>query len=507
MSASLFEVSASTDDAPVHRSDVAPIATQAVAEQDLRWVVTAMTWMILLLLLVGTSADPDLWGHIRFGLDVISARDLPTVDPYSFTQDRPIIYHEWLGAVLLGLAYSAGGIPAVLLLKSSVLVIAYWIIWRAWREVQPIVAGAFLVLGALGALWIIRTTRPQIWTLLGLLLTMTVLQRELTAPRVAVLVATFIAWANLHGGFILGLVVLAVWCWVQGVQQWRSTGRVPWLCLVTPAVVGLATVATPYGVGLWQFLWDTVGPRPNIVEWWPLWSQRPQEWLPFVVLLVIVTTFRLWPDWPATAVILVLWCGGIGVSRFAYLAVPVTVMLIAPVAAARWPRSNWQWRAPSRAAAWLMLVPLVPTALAVWLSVSTPFECLRIGDQDAPGAARLAATQGEGRLVVWFNWGQYALWHLAPRLKVSVDGRRETLYSEATLETQNAVAKGGRRGDQWLLENKPEYVWLPAALSTRRSWLTANGYRLDHDTDESYIAVRNDLPVLPQAEALGQCVK
>ena len=466
-----------------------------------------MTWLILVLLLVDASSEPDIWGHIRFGLDVIAARDLPTVDPYSFTQDRPILYHEWLGAVLLGLAYSIGGISAVLLLKSSVLLIAYWIIWRVWREVHPIVAGAFLILAAFGALWIIRTTRPQVWTLLGLLLTIATLQRELTAPRVAVLVAIFIAWANLHGGFILGLAVLGMWCWVQGVQQWRSTGRVPWLHLVTPAVIGLATLATPYGVGLWQFLWETVEPRPNIVEWGPLWSQRPQEWLPFVVLLVVVTAFRLWPDWPATCVILLLCCGGIRVSRIAYLAVPVTVMLIAPVAAARWPRFTWHWRAPSKAAARLMVVPLAAPALAVWLSVRTPFECLRIGDQDAQGAARLAATPGEGRLVVWFNWGQYALWHLAPRLKVSVDGRRETLYSEATLATQNAVAWGRPEGDHWLLKVKPEYVWLPAAFTVRRSWLTANGYRLDHDTDESYIAVRNDLPILPQAEALGQCVK
>jgi hypothetical protein len=154
-----------------------------------------------------------------------------------------------------------------------------------------------------------------------------------------------------------------------------------------------------------------------------------------------------------------------------------------------------------------MTAPLAATAVAVWLSVRTPFECLRIGDQDAYGAARLAATQGEGRLVVWFNWGQYALWHLAPRLKVSVDGRRETLYSAATLETQNAVAKGYPAGDRWLLDVKPEYVWLPAAATARRSWLAANGYRLDHDTDKSYIAVRSDLPLLPQAEALGPCVK
>jgi hypothetical protein len=37
----------------------------------------------------------------------------------------------------------------------------------------------------------------------------------------------------------------------------------------------------------------------------------------------------------------------------------------------------------------------------------------------------------EGRLAVFFDWGEYALWHLSPRIKVSVDGRRETVYSPA----------------------------------------------------------------------------
>ncbi len=87
-----------------------------------------------------------------------------------------------------------------------------------------------------------------------------------------------------------------------------------------------------------------------------------------------------------------------------------------------------------------------------------------------------------------------------------------------TVDEKHSIAKqrlkpsaqspwGQPEGDHWLLEVKPGYVWLPAAFTARRSWLTANGYRLDHDTDESYIAVRNDLPILPQAEALGQCVK
>ncbi len=34
-----------------------------------------------------------------------------------------------------------------------------------------------------------------------------------------------------------------------------------------------------------------------------------------------------------------------------------------------------------------------------------------------------------GNLAIQFEWGEYALWYLGPRIKVSMDGRRETVYS------------------------------------------------------------------------------
>lgn len=119
--------------------------------------------------------------------------------------------------------------------------------------------------------------------------------------------------------------------------------------------------------------------------------------------------------------------------------------------------------------------------------------------------ARLRATSVEGRLAVHFDWGQYALWHLAPRLKVSWDGRRETLYSAEVQEIQKAVASGLPAGDRWLSEVTPEYVWLPASSVTRQKWLDAHGYRIDHHDAVSFIAVRADLPRLPVAIPGSRC--
>jgi hypothetical protein len=47
-------------------------------------------------LLVTIQADPDLWGNVRFGLDVLRDHAPSRIDHYSFTQDIPWVNHEWL---------------------------------------------------------------------------------------------------------------------------------------------------------------------------------------------------------------------------------------------------------------------------------------------------------------------------------------------------------------------------------------------------------------------------
>jgi hypothetical protein len=101
-----------------------------------------------------------------------------------------------------------------------------------------------------------------------------------------------------------------------------------------------------------------------------------------------------------------------------------------------------------------------------------------------------------GRLVTFFDWGEYALWHFGPRLRVSMDGRRETVYSEARLAEHDAILAAKPSGLAALAAWRAEYVWLPSNATATRRWLTANGYRIDAESARSFVAVRSDLPVL-----------
>jgi hypothetical protein len=59
------------------------------------------------------------------------------------------------------------------------------------------------------------------------------------------------------------------------------------------------------------------------------------------------------------------------------------------------------------------------------------FSCIRPYPVYARRAIALLKQSGvSGNLAVHFTWGEYAIWHLSPGIKVSVDGRRETVYSD-----------------------------------------------------------------------------
>ena len=65
---------------------------------------------VLCFALAKTIADPDLWGHVLFGGDLIRTGRVVRPDPYSYlTAGQPWINHEWLAEALFYFAYRAAG--------------------------------------------------------------------------------------------------------------------------------------------------------------------------------------------------------------------------------------------------------------------------------------------------------------------------------------------------------------------------------------------------------------
>jgi hypothetical protein len=75
----------------------------------------------------------------------------------------------------------------------------------------------------------------------------------------------------------------------------------------------------------------------------------------------------------------------------------------------------------------------------------------------------LQINQLRGRLLTYFDYGEMAIWHLAPKLLVSYDGRRETAYSERVRNAHDRFYSS-KSDASYARLLKADYIWLPRRL-------------------------------------------
>src|SRR4029079_7010327 len=83
--------------------------------------------------------------------------------------------------------------------------------------------------------------------------------RGMAIPVIAIL-ALFALWANLHGGFVAGLLLIALVTIGLAIDHWRgipetpSPGRVAILAVLGLLAGATVTLATPLGGAIWSYL-------------------------------------------------------------------------------------------------------------------------------------------------------------------------------------------------------------------------------------------------------------
>jgi len=457
------------------------------------WPLAGLVLLVLAAATI-TRADADLWGHVRFGLDSLRDRRLTSIDPYSFTQDVPWLNHEWLSELQMGMAYAIAGSVGLSLLKAALAFLTFAIVWSALRGAANGARIAVMVLVTFGTIHMTSSLRPQLWTFVSFAL----LCRALSDPFSRLrrwLPVLFALWANVHGGWVVGLGVLGVWAAIE--MLIKPETRRAWF--VIAAASALATLCTPYGWKLWEFVARTVRVTRDIDEWRSLWGTPVLNWVPWFVAvggIMWAAARRSVSLLPVVAVLSMLAYGSARVMRIESLFVCAAAILLAPLVIARWPARFVRLPADrSRYEPVVALVMFLVPAVASGVIAARSVGCLpTIGDwaPDAEPVVVLAQNAG-GRLVTYFNWGEYALWHLGPQLRISMDGRRETIYSDRRIAEHDAIIEGTAAGLETLAKWNPEYVWLPASSRTTRKWLMQHGYRLALESPRSFVAVRADL--------------
>lgn len=177
--------------------------------------------------------DYDFWWHISTGRYIVTNGSLPDSDPFSFTsvleenknlhpvRENFILKQYWLSQIIFYLLYKYAGAAGIILLRALLLTATLiFVLWRLkrWSVSLPI-SFVFIFL----SFYIMTRSigeRPVLFTILFAAVTFFILEdfRGKKDKRIFLLSPVMLLWSNLHGGFILGAVIIMVYMLGEGIK-------------------------------------------------------------------------------------------------------------------------------------------------------------------------------------------------------------------------------------------------------------------------------------------------
>jgi hypothetical protein len=299
-------------------------------------------FVLLLAVAVRPMIDPDVWWHLRTGETILHA-GIPRQDIFSFSfPANEWVTHEWLSQVLMWAVYRLAGFSGLITFFAVVTTVTWWLVYLI-SDGKPYVAGMVVALAA-KASQVVWGSRPQLFNLLFLAAFLFLLEKRKDRAVGVWVYLTFpamtLAWANLHSGYLLGVVVLGTYLVGDYIERSRKTPDARTLDSGDLGRLGLATIASalaalanPNGWGLWVYPFATLTSsvqRDFIVEWFP---PRPQQLIFWLALgLVTLGVFGFLKSSKRPSVTELLLFGGTAVAAFLSVRnIPILAIAATPI--------------------------------------------------------------------------------------------------------------------------------------------------------------------------------
>ncbi len=418
----------------------------------------------------------DVFWHLAIGDWIVEQRSVPRTGLFSATMgDRPWVDQEWGFQVVLSLVYRAFGWGGLVLLKAVLVTGALSILGAClrrrglpWTVVAALIGLAWYGLDE-------PILRPQLVTyvfLAAFLLGTTALTDGRSRAPLVWLPGLAVLWANLHAGFMVGWVVLAVPTAVALGRRLlgrpaNGPGAGRWLAL--SALTAAACLVNPSG---WRQVWLPIEYliRPAMtsfnLEWQPT-ELSHQPGLALLIALALATMIAGRRRLRVEDALLALAFAGFAMQavRHVGLAALVLPVALAPCLAGPVAPALARMRRPVAAAAAATVVIALAGLYAARhdLPRRTPFRFADHILMPARSTDFLVRHRLAGPLLNQYGWGGYLIRRFSPDAVVYVDGRND-LYGEAFMAEYLALM-AGEPGSVEVLDrrgvNAAQLAWHP----------------------------------------------
>jgi len=414
-------------------------------------------------------SDCDTGWHIRTGDWMVANHVVPTHDVFSFSKPNGVWYAwEWLSDLIFSGLNHMGGLRLVVILSLLLLCATFTLLFRlAARHANRVIAIVITVL-AVASSSVHWLARPHLFTLLFLVLFFSWLERVRSGqsriggiPYFVFLPVVMVLWTNLHGGFIVGILMVAVYGAGEtltvafsadsAVRHAAAQRALAWFGTVLACLA--ASLLNPYGwrlhVHLFEYLRDPYASQ-HISEFLTLSFHHPAA-IFFEALLLAGALAAFWYGSQGKFIESLLLLMFAHAGLLAARNIPLFAIVSTPLVAAA--VTAWLERLPHfEVAAWLRRVATRFNQLAAktdttdriprWHLVSAfgfLFVVMVLFAQNPPkqfraeydpksypaDAVEVLRQDPSARVFTHDEWGDYLIWRLYPKEKVFVDGRSD----------------------------------------------------------------------------------
>jgi hypothetical protein len=257
------------------------LAGSARQRQLARFLLPSLTDILFISLLCATYgflgphllSDSDIGWHIRNGEQILATHSVPKTDYFSYTMaGRPWYAWEWLYDATIAAIHHLGGLNGVVFFSAFIFALTFALLFRLALRRQgtlPVALGLTLLSAVAASIHLLA--RPHLVTWLFTLVWFDRLDRYQRGEsrHLSVLPLLMLAWVNLHGGFLVGLALLAMFLagniWTRLTSSSRHRRALAQQRLRHLGIIVLPTLAatliTPYGYRLYVHVSGYLGDK------------------------------------------------------------------------------------------------------------------------------------------------------------------------------------------------------------------------------------------------------
>lgn len=492
----------------------------------MQWLIPStgdLIFAALLGLLVYTAlavrllGDAGIGWHIRTGQLILATHAIPHVDPFSSSMSgQPWFAWEWLYDVLVGWLDKAAGLNGVVLFTASIIALTFsWTFHLLLRRGTNFPVALILVLLAASASMIHFFARPHVVSWFFTVAWFWVLDSSTERMRDSaaagarkqswylwLLPLLMILWVNIHGGFLLGSVLLAIY-WFSAVWEYfrlsedhfedavrkiRAAKQSRDLALIV-LLSALATLVNPYGWRLHVHIYHYLSNRflmDHIDEFQsPNFHGVAQKCFAALLLLTLIA-FAAKRREPAgvrlseALIILFAVYSGLYAARNIPVSALLLILMIGPRLSDALQSLERRRTALGSPPHFFQRMQNIEAGLRghIWPIAAFAITCWIIFHGGALGTkqlvtARFDANRFPSHAVDYFqshnlpgpilapdSWGGYLIYRLYPRVKVAVDDRHD-FYGEQFLKSYLKMMHVEPGWENFLQQYPVQYVVAP----------------------------------------------